>query len=201
MPQKMFRQLFKSKDGWISELMMRWFRSIILPHTKGRQALLVIDSFSAHETEEFIQLAQGNNVDIVIIPGGCTSKIQPLDVCLNKPLKSVIRNKWIEYIHSLVDTEETLAPQDKLTPTTKPVLVQWIKEGLDYLSQKPEMVKKSFLVCGITNSVTGSENHLIRCAQELEGIELPYTDGSDDPFSDVDEDSNDDDDEEEDDED
>ena len=91
-----------------SELMIHWFRSIILLHTKkGRRVLLVIDSFSAHETEEFIQLAQGNNVDIVIIPGGCISKIQPPDVCLKKPLKSVIRNKWIEYIHSLVDTEET----------------------------------------------------------------------------------------------
>lgn len=154
---------------------MCWFRSFILPHTKGKRALLLIDSFSAHETEEFIKLAHDNNVDIVIIPGGCTSKVQPVDVCLNKPLKSVIPNRWRVHVHSLVDTEETIAPQDKLTPTTKPVLAQWIMEGLDYFRQKPEMVKTSFLVCGITNSLDGSENYFVQCAKELEELQLPYT--------------------------
>ena len=175
--------------GWMdSDLMVRWFRSVILPHTKGRRALLAIDSFSAHETEEFIDLAHSNNVDVVIIPGGCTSKIQPLDVCLNKPFKSVVRKRWIEYVHSLVDTEVTPSSQDKLATPKKPTLVQWIKDGLEYLKQRSEM---SFLVCGITNSLDGSENHYIRCAKELEGIDLPYTDGSDDPFADIDDNSDD----------
>lgn len=140
---------------------MCWFRSIILAHTKGRQALLAIDSFSALETEEFNQLAQCNNVDIVVIPGGCTMEIQPLDVCLNKLLKSVIQNRWIEYVHSLVDTEETLAPQMKLTPPTKPVLVQWITERLDFFRQQSEKMKISFLVCGIMNALNGSKIILI----------------------------------------
>ena len=60
------------------------------------------------------------------------------------------------------------------------------------MKERPEVVKKSFLVCGITNSLDGSENHLIRCAKELSGIELPYTDGSDDPFADNDDDEEDD---------
>ena len=113
-------------------------------------------------------------------------------MCLNKPFKSVVRKRWIEYVHSLVDTEVTPSSQDKLTPPKKPTLVLWIKDGLEYLKQRSEMVKKSFLVCGgITNSLDGSENHYIRCANELEGIDLPYTDGSDDPFADID-DNNDD---------
>ncbi len=58
---------------------------------KKKTALLLIDSFSAHETDEFLALARDNNVDVSIIPGGCTSKVQPLDVCLNKPFKGVLR--------------------------------------------------------------------------------------------------------------
>ena len=67
--------------GWMdSDLMLQWFKAVALPYT-------------AHETEQFIALAQSDNVDVVIIPGGCTIKIQPLDVCFNKPFKDILRRK------------------------------------------------------------------------------------------------------------
>ena len=70
--------------GWMDfKLMLRWFKRVVLPYTQGRRALLVIDSFSAHESEDFLKEAKSKNVDISIIPGGCPSKIQLLDVCLN----------------------------------------------------------------------------------------------------------------------
>ena len=41
--------------GWMdSDLMLRWFKGVVVPYTKGRKAPLVIDSFSAHETGEFL---------------------------------------------------------------------------------------------------------------------------------------------------
>ena len=90
-----------------SELMLRWLKGVILPYAKGRRALIVhvVDSFSAHEKEEFLQVAQSHNIDIVFIPGGCTSKVQPQDVCLNKPCKRMLRKNWLEFIQSLVETE------------------------------------------------------------------------------------------------
>ena len=74
-----------------SDLILRWFKAVILPYTKGRRALLVINSFSVHKTDEYLNEAQAKNVNVCIIPGGCISKVQPLDVCLNKPFKSVLR--------------------------------------------------------------------------------------------------------------
>ena len=79
------------KKGWMdADLMLRWFKAAVLPYTKGRRALLILDSFSAHEDQDFMCEANKNNVDVVVIPGGCTSKVQPLDVCLNKKLASVL---------------------------------------------------------------------------------------------------------------
>lgn len=83
--------------------------------------------------------------------------------------------KWLEFMALQVSSS-------KLKTVTKPEIVEWVKAGMDYLQEKPEIVKKSFLVCGITNSLDGTENAMIRCARELDGIELPYTDESDDPF-------------------
>lgn len=49
-----------------------------------------MDSFSAHGDTELLETTKVNNIDIAIILGRCTSKIPPLDVCLNKPFKSVL---------------------------------------------------------------------------------------------------------------
>ena len=170
--------------GWMdTELMHGWFRAIILPYTKKRRTLLVIDSFSAYTTEEFLEEAKANMVDVVIIPGGCTSKVQPLDVCLNMPFKNILQKKWVEYIESQVEANPNL---DKLVTASKEKCCEWIKDGQDYLKDNEAMVKKSFLVCGINNALNGSENHLIRCSDELPDLQLPYVDESDDPFCDED---------------
>ena len=59
------------------------------------------------------------------------------------------------------------------------------QKGLDDLRKKEQIVKKSFLVCGLSNALDGSENALIRCAKELPTMQLPYVDESDDdPFRD-----------------
>ena len=172
--------------GWMDgDLMLRWFRATIVPYTRGEKALLLIDSFSAHESEEFMEMAKDNNVDVIIIPGGCTSKIQPLDVCLNKPFKSILRKKWLESIEAQVEANPNL---QKLTTASKETCCHWIKAGQEYLAESKEMIKKSFLVCGLTNALDGSQNDLIRCAKELPDLQLPYVDESeDDPFNHSDE--------------
>ena len=149
-----------------SILMIQWFKSVILPHTKGKPTLLVIDSSSTHEDIDFLNLAHSHCVNVVIIPGSM-SKTQPLDV-------SVSRQKWMEYIDSIVDTTENPSPQDKLKPPDKPKLVQWIKSGLNYLQEKHETVMRSFLVSGITNALDGFQNHFVCCAKQPAGLELPY---------------------------
>jgi hypothetical protein len=118
-----------------SDWMLCWFKGIILPYlnVKKKRALLVVDSFSAHENNE---LAHANNVDVSIIPGGCTSKIQPLDVCLNKPFKG-------EYVDAKVAATPNL---EIFTTAPKVTICEWINAGADYLKVNIDMVMKSFFV-------------------------------------------------------
>ena len=52
---------------------------------------------------------------------------------------------------------------------------------------------KSFKVCGLTNALDGTENHLIRCAKELPEFTIPYgvsaeeSESDEDIFADTDE--------------
>ena len=56
--------------------------------------------------------------------------------------------------------------------------------GHDYLDEHEEMVKKSFLVCGLTNALDGSQNKMICCSPELPDLQLLHLNESDeDPFN------------------
>ena len=40
----------------------------------------------------------------------------------------------------------------KLPASTRQHMIDWVKEGFDHLIERPEMVKLSFEVCGISSS-------------------------------------------------
>jgi len=72
--------------AWMDEAMMlEWIDLVWEPATEGQRAMLILDSFSAHITPAVKQRLKEINTVPVVIPGGCTSKVQPLDVSLNKP--------------------------------------------------------------------------------------------------------------------
>ena len=75
-------------------LMMRWINEIYLKYTGSKKSLLVMDTFSAHCSDEIISLLSKHHSRFALIPGGCTSKLQPLDVSLNKPFKQVCRQEF-----------------------------------------------------------------------------------------------------------
>ena len=55
------------------------------------RALVCLDTFLAYLTKQVRDEFAKNGTKLLAIPGGCTSVLQPLDVSLNKPFKSYIR--------------------------------------------------------------------------------------------------------------
>lgn len=63
--------------------------------------------------------------------------------------------------------------QGKFSPPTKQHIVDWVVEANQKLNSNPTVVKKVFLVTGLSNSLGGHEDHLIRndsLRQEIEEI-------------------------------
>ena len=93
---------------------------------------------------------------MAVVPGGCTSKLQPLDVSINKPFKSELRKSWTGYIKDASkvgpDTGECVKSASKET------VVNWIESAVNSLTERPDMVRKSFKACGISNNLKGSED-------------------------------------------
>ena len=65
-------------------------------------------------------------------------------------------------------------------------IVQWIINANTCLSEQGNMISKAFLVCGISNQIDGSENHIIRIPGVLPNFTIPLgasqDEESDDPF-------------------
>jgi len=96
---------------------------------------------------------KSENTDLAVIPGGLTSVLQPLDVCLNKTFKDRVRQRWMawmsEGIHEPTATGRQKKPSEEL-------MCQWIGEA--WCDIPREMVTRSLLKCGITNALDGFED-------------------------------------------
>ena len=64
------------------------------------RSLLVWDMFRSHCCESVKAKLKEYKTRIAVIPGGCTSVLQPLDVSVNKPFKNYMRKLWIDWMIS-----------------------------------------------------------------------------------------------------
>ena len=90
--------------------------------------MLLMDQYGSHMTNIFTEYAKNNNINILYIPVGLTSKYQPLDVGVNGILKNKAINAYTNYI---IDN-----PNKTYTPT---------KCVEDFLIYKKE-IKKSTII-------------------------------------------------------
>ena len=113
----------QSKAWMDEEIMLEWINLVWEPATEGQRAMLVLDSFSAHITPSVNQKLKSINSVPVVIPGGCTSKVQPLDVSLNKPFKSHVHKYWSDFV---LEQPVNLQLKQKLKPPTKQNVAKWV---------------------------------------------------------------------------
>ena len=81
--------------GWVNENEMIWQAENIWPKrtvdaSSNPRSLLVFDSFRGHLVDSVKQKFSEKATDLAVIPGRLTSKLQPLDVAMNKSFKSNI---------------------------------------------------------------------------------------------------------------
>ncbi|KAG7354303.1 DDE superfamily endonuclease [Nitzschia inconspicua] len=78
--------------------MLVWIDECLVPHIQeradGAPGVLFLDHFRCHYSD--IAKAKLNNigVQLKLIPKGCTSVVQPIDVGVNKPFKDRIKSLW-----------------------------------------------------------------------------------------------------------
>ena len=81
-------------------------------------------------------------MEVIHIPGGCTSLCQPVDVGFNKPFKDRIRWLWTDWmIKEGLNSGTTTAP-------TRQRVAEWIDEVLTEMASETTIVKNAWMKTG-----------------------------------------------------
>ena len=93
---------------------------------------------------------------IICFSGGCTSLAQPVDVSIYKPFKDEMRELWMEWRKS----GNARTRQGNLKQPTRQNALNWVAAAWESIAEG--IVVHSFLCCGISSSLDGSEGCHIR---------------------------------------
>jgi hypothetical protein len=92
----------QSSNTMTSKIMVDLINKYIDPlFNRHERKLLLMDSFSGHKTEEVKVALRNCNIDLVMIPGGCTKYLQPLDISVNRSFKSRLKDEYHKSLNSI----------------------------------------------------------------------------------------------------
>ena len=122
-------------------------------------SLIIMNTFKRQDNNEVAKLCRKNNCVLIIVPHNLTNKFQPLDITVNKPAKSFIKDKYNMWYSeqvakqlsegkALVDVEVSLNLSE-----IKPLHGKWIYEMHEYLRGRSDLVLNGFESAVITEAV------------------------------------------------
>jgi DDE superfamily endonuclease len=129
--------------------MLEWIDRVWTPHIQQQNpngvTYLILDECRSHMTKEVKEAFQACNTEVDFVPGGYTSKCQPMDVGINKPFKNGVTlafNSW------LVGTGKTKPRRQDVS--------NWIDTSWKSISIST--IENSFRHCGIKHSNNEDED-------------------------------------------
>lgn len=158
------------KKSWATEESIIFWLKKLWGRNNTSRRMLVWDAFRGHLTAEVKKFVRTTcNTDMCVIPGGCTSKLQPADVSWNRPFKLKLAEYYDEWLFS-GEVEKTAAGNRKAPP--KPLILKWIKDSWACIT--PAVIRKSFKKCGITSALDGSDDYLFQHQSDEESDDEPF---------------------------
>ena len=172
-------------NAWCDEVAMeQWVKNCWKPCVK-EESLLILDIHNAQKTDHIKDLLKECDTTPIFVPAGCTSIIQPLDVCYNAPFKSRVEGAAMQHMQ---DNLEGYLNGKFTAGERRVLLTKWVGQAWEELSENKEMTVTSFKKCGISTAADGSEDFEIHL-EGLEDYEVkmndPSTDDDGDPFVDL----------------
>lgn len=141
-----------NRRGWMNnELFECWYYSLYKKTTENypnHKSVLICDSAPSH-----LKL---NKKDILFIPKGATYLIQPIDVCIGKPYKDLVRKKFQDFF---TKNHNNLTKSGMIVKPKIPEIINMHQQA--YKELKKDIIRKSFKVTGYTLNIDGSENHIL----------------------------------------
>lgn len=136
----------------VEEILDLWTNKVWLQHVSSQiqpsKSMLVLDRHREHLGELFLTSISGSGTLPAMIPGGCSLRLQPLEVCLKPVLQRFMLSRWAKLTSGNPKELQESSPQ-RLQANVAQLLVDWVVEALTNLTKLPELWKKSFHLTGL----------------------------------------------------
>jgi hypothetical protein len=84
------------------QAMNNWIDCVLIPwknmNAPGVVPLLILDAYRVHMMGNIMNRIQSLGIEVIHIPAGCTYLCQPVDVGINKTIKTAMREKWEDWM-------------------------------------------------------------------------------------------------------
>jgi len=110
--------------------------------------MLVLDAFKGHLTDSAKNQLRKMKTELVVIPGGMTSVLQPMDVSINNRFKDRLRQQYLTWI---ADPARELTETGKIKRAAPSEVARWVSAAWKAI---PESISvRSFKKCCISNAL------------------------------------------------
>lgn len=154
------------EDGFSDdEVMELWSSMVWQKHVDGpnNKGMAVLDCHRSHMSDEVLAVLSSTCTLPAVVPAGCSSKIQPLYVCIRRAVTNFLHKKWR-------DQARTMAEESCGAEMLLQLVVRWLTEVLDVIGDHAELVQQSFLVASILPGPDGTANTTERNAKMQEEL-------------------------------
>ena len=138
-----------SKNNWLACVQEKgwfdcrvgkiWIDKILKPYVADAdQSLLLVDHFSVHLSSAFVHEVNELGCDVEYIPAGYTCVLQPVDVGVNAPFKSSLR----DFHHQWCLQKYPIIKDNKLPTPDRSDIYEWIQDSFGKVSN--DSIKKLF---------------------------------------------------------
>ena len=112
------------------------------------------DVHTAQQTEAVKTALRKYKTKLVNVPPGCTSRVQPLDVSVNKPFKEEVKRQHEKHMSDNLQLYTVIhsAWQRRV------LLTKWVAEAWKEINRNKKTVIGSFKKCGVSLTLDGKEN-------------------------------------------
>ena len=105
---------------------MEWLKTVWGRRPRAflnQPSVLVLDAVKGHLTDSVKNQLRKMNSELLVIPGGMTSVLQPMDVPTNKPFKDRFRQQYLTWIS---DPARELTETGKIKRAAPSAVAWWV---------------------------------------------------------------------------
>ena len=157
--------------------MIQYVQNIIVPFVErtreslgedeDKAAVVIMDNFKGQVTPAMTELLERHHIHSCLIPPNTTDRLQPMDIAVNKPAKTFLKeqfqNWYSEQVTRQLDGEDVenvdLEPVELSMAVMKEIGAKWLVDMADYISNNPQFIVNGFLHAGISEALDGNTDN------------------------------------------